>query len=93
MNFFRKLKLTLNANLEGLVDKIENHEAVAESLIREVKKKAAKLRIELNRIRSDSSRLNSRIGELCKDEQLWRERASKTYSTDRPKALECASSC
>ena len=89
MNPFRRLKATITAQFGDFLDQIENHEAVADALIREVERSAAKARVQLRRVKDDGERLGRRVRELGEARAQWTDRALRIGDTDRPRALEC----
>lgn len=91
MNPFRTLRATLSAQFADFIEQIENHEAVADGLIREVERSAAKAKVQLGRVRGDGERLARRMAELEAAKQQWTARALRCGEADRPRALECMS--
>lgn len=89
MNPFRRIKATLHAQFGELIDSVENHEAVADSLIREVERSAAKARVQLRRVKDDGERLARRVRELDEAKRQWTDRALRIGASDRLRALEC----
>jgi phage shock protein A len=89
MNPFKRIVITLNANLGQFLDQIENHEALAESGIREVEKAAAHARHQFRRIQNDQVRITKRLEELEKEQNLWADRARRLHASDEASALEC----
>ncbi len=80
---------TLATRIDGMVSRIENHEALARSAIQEVRGAAARARVQLRRVRADGKQLRARIEEAQEAETSWRERAQRKASEDEAAAIEC----
>jgi phage shock protein A len=72
-----------------MVSRIENHEALAASAIRDVRRAAARATVQLRRVRADGARQRERLAELREEERSWEERAAASAPEQREKALEC----
>jgi len=77
------------AQLDGIVSRIENHEAVAESTLREARRAAARARVRLGLVRRDGDALRERLATARESEACWRERAARLAERDENAALEC----
>jgi phage shock protein A len=75
--------------MDGMVSRIENHEALAQSAIRGVRQAAARANVQLRRVREDGERQRRRLEELREAEVAWRERARAKAEEDESVALEC----
>lgn len=80
---------SLATRIDGMVSRIENHEALARSAIQEVRGAAARARVQLRRVRADGEQLRARIEEAREAEASWRERARRKASEDEAAAIEC----
>ena len=89
MNPFKRLSTGVAAQFNALIDQIENHEAVAEGVIRSVENAAAKAKVQLKRVQYDSNKLKTRLNQLEKDKDLWKARIRKVHSIDEKRAIEC----
>lgn len=89
MQRIRLWTASLVSRVDGMVSRIENHEALAASAIREVRQAAARATVQLRRVRHDGARLRDELAARHEAEQAWRERATRSAETDRDKALEC----
>ena len=85
----KRLVASVGASFEQFVNKVENHEAVAESVIRDVRASAAKLKVQMGRINAQAERLQERRDTLAEDAGRWRERAKRFAAEDEDRALEC----
>lgn len=89
MKAFKRLAVTIQSRTEELIGSLENHQAVAESMIQQMKQAAAKARIHFARVQADRQRLERRLRELHDAELRWVERARRVSSTDETRALAC----
>jgi phage shock protein A len=89
MQRIRLWTTSLVSRVDGMVSRIENHEALADSAIRDVRRAAARATVQLRRVRADGARQRDRLGSLHEEERAWEERALRSASGDREKALEC----
>ncbi|HTM46898.1 MAG TPA: PspA/IM30 family protein [Polyangiaceae bacterium] len=87
MNSMKRLTLSIRARLDQVLSEVENHEALAQSALKELHESIAGARVGLNRVERDESRLNKQKEESAASALRWRERA-KT-ETDQGRALEC----
>ena len=83
---------SINASFDGMVRKIENHEAVADYTIQEVRESAAKIRGQLNQACARRATQSNQEKQLLDDCQRWRERAIACRDDDEEKALRCIQS-
>ncbi len=85
----KRLVASVGASFEQFVNKVENHEAVAESVIRDVRAAAAKLKVQMGGVNAQADRLRERRDGLADDAERWRERARRFANEDEERALEC----
>jgi len=83
---------SMNASFEQMAQKIENHEAVADCVIQDVSKSAAKIRGQLHKVKIRYENQLSREKQLLDDSQRWRHRALNCREKDETKALQCMQS-
>ena len=86
---FKRLVASVSASFEQFVNKVENHEAVAESVIRDVRAAAAKLKVQMGRVKTQAEGLRERRDRLAGEAGRWRERARRFAMEDEARALEC----
>ena len=91
MSFFRRISATVAANLDRAVSQIENHDAVAEAALADVRDAAARLEVQLARAKTESARIEQRADALEAQEGTWAERARSLAHSDEPRALACLS--
>lgn len=89
MNRWQHFRASLVSRVDWMVSQVENHEALAESAIRDLQRHAARARVQMRRVRADGERLRTRLEEERQAEPHWRVRAKKLAAKDEPKALEC----
>lgn len=85
----KRLVASVSAGFEDFVTKVENHEAVADCMIDEVRQAAARVRVQHGRVQAQIERFERRTDELGTDERRWNERAVTLADQDEPRALEC----
>ena len=85
----KRMVASVGASFEQFVNKVENHEAVAEAVIRDVRASAAKLRVQMGGVMAQTERLRTRRDGLAEDAGRWRERARRFATVDEDRALEC----
>jgi phage shock protein A len=89
MQRIRLWTASLVSRVDGMVTRIENHEALATSAIRDVRQAAARATVQLRRVRADGSRLREELDARREAEHGWKERAARVAETDRDRAIEC----
>lgn len=99
----KRLMASVSAGFEDFVTRVENHEAVADCAIDELRKAAARVRVQQARTATQLKRLEEQIGRLEAEAERWRTRALRvadaaTVDTsgtggngvaDEAKAIEC----
>jgi phage shock protein A len=88
MHVFQRLKRALSSSVGGLLDDIENHEAVVEATLREVERNARVVRDRRDACQRRIETLEQRALVLDDEHRQWRERARRLRE-EREKALEC----
>lgn len=89
MNLLKRLSYSLAASFEEIMNQVENHEALVDGAIAEMREASARAQTRMKRVRTDGERMTARITVLRNSIQLWEERAKRTSTTDREKALVC----
>ena len=89
MGLFNRISATIVSTVDKAVTRVENHDAIIESSIRQTRQVAARARVRLARVRKDGESLRARLEELQASETAWSERARSAAETDKDKALEC----
>lgn len=86
---FKHIVTSISASFDDLVSKIENHEAVADVTIQDVRAAAAKIRTQLNITRQRTETLQNQEQNLIQDCARWQARALQCGSGDQERALRC----
>lgn len=89
MSFIKRVTATVSASFENVVGQIENHHALVQQAIKEMKQSGIKARNQLSRVRRDTERLKQKEEELTLSIARWQTRAKEVAGDDRTKALEC----
>lgn len=89
MRIYQRIKATLNSTIEHAVSQIEDHEAVVEVSLKEMRTAVAKARIRLARVAKDNTALQEKIAQLEATETSWANRALQVAKTDKEQALQC----
>lgn len=95
----KRLMASVSAGFEDFVTRVENHEAVADCAIDDLRKAAARVRVQQARTATQSKRLDDRIASLEAEAERWRARALRVADaggagggagpSDETKAIEC----
>ena len=85
----RRLFATVGASFEQFVNKVENHEAVVDSVLQDIRAAAAKLTVQIGRTNAQAEGLRQRRDKLAEDIERWRDRARRFAEEDEKRALDC----
>jgi phage shock protein A len=88
MNPFKRLYVSVKAQINEVADDFENHEAVADAAIHELEKLAARTRVQLGRVDREIKTMEERQASLRQDAAAWTQRAVRS-AADEARALEC----
>ena len=88
MRIFTRLTTSLSAAFDRAVGSIENHDAVIQSSIVQIRRKSAEVKARLKRVRSDAVRMEEKMVRLQEQANRWAERATAS-DTEKNLALEC----
>src|SRR5688572_25176513 len=75
MGYFHRVTSGVVARIDRVVSRIENHEALVECALREVRRGAARAKINLGRVERDGEQLRQRLGRAREENVAWRRRA------------------
>lgn len=89
MSLFKRLSATLVSRLDQVVGEIENHDAVIQVALNDMRKKVAKARVRLTQLQRERERLQREANEQQQLAERWRLRARESAGSDEHKALEC----
>ena len=84
-----RIMATITAQFDQLVNQIENHEAVAEASLRQLRQDISGARVQYKMMQKDIESLVSQQQRLEKDLSTWQARAVQDSETDKEKALHC----
>ena len=89
MSLFKRLSATLVSRIDQVVGEIENHDAVIQATLNDVRRKVAQARVRLGQVQREAERLRGHIDEQQQHAERWRRRARATADSNERKALEC----
>jgi phage shock protein A len=89
MSLIRRISTSITSSVDRAVSKVENHDAIINSALRDTQQAAARSRVRLERVRKDGHALKTRHGNLNLAVSRWTDRAKNIAATDESKALEC----
>lgn len=89
MSHFKRITATLSAQLNAFLDEVENHEAVAETVLTDLRAKIGEAKYHLRRLQLSSKGLEEKAQHLASEENKWKERALRLNDSESDKALEC----
>jgi len=89
MQLFKRISSTVLSSVDRAVSQIENHDAVVESMLKDLQHATAETKMRLRRVERDGKKMHQRLQDLTSEEQKWTERASACADNDEPKALAC----
>ncbi len=91
MKLMKRITATLSANVNSAVDQLENHEAIIGAAIKKTRQSIAKTQAQYNALIRQQKHLQSKLERAQADAALWAERAQRTATDDKDKALACLS--
>lgn len=89
MNAFKRISIALTAQINGLIDQIEDQEAVANAALADIRDSLMKTRFQVKRIQHEQKAFEARITQLRDEEAKWKDRALRTKDENHDRALEC----
>ncbi|MGB0721585.1 MAG: PspA/IM30 family protein [Gammaproteobacteria bacterium] len=87
MSLIKRLSVSLRAGLDRAVGEIEDHDAVVEAALDELRDAIARVRVEKAQVERRLVHIDQRIDQAAEQSDRWRERARREADEDR--ALEC----
>lgn len=88
MNYVKRWTSGIFSCIDGLVTKVENHDALANAALRDLQQATARAQIQLKRVREDGETLRRRFCEERESARQWRQRA-KQVEAEEQRAIEC----
>ena len=89
MSLIRRISTSITSSVDRAVSKVENHDAIINSALRDTQQAAARSRVRLERVRKDGQSLKTRQSDLQQAVSRWTDRAKSIATSDESKALEC----
>ena len=89
MSLIRRISTSITSSVDRAVSKVENHDAIINSALRDTQQAAARARVRLARVQKDGNALKTRHDNLHLAVTRWTNRARSIADTDESKALEC----
>ena len=89
MSLIRRISTSITSSVDRAVSKVENHDAIINSALRDTQQAAARSKVRLERVRKDGQSLKTRQETLIVAVSRWGERAKSVAASDEAKALEC----
>jgi len=89
MSLIRRISTSITSSVDRAVSKVENHDAIINSALRDTQQAAARSRVRLERVRKDGQSLKTRQNDLQQAVSRWTDRAKSIATSDESKALEC----
>jgi phage shock protein A len=89
MGTFRRIQTYITSSWDGIISRLENHEAQLNASISDIQRSYALSKTTFKRVEADGERLKRSLAEKQALTQQWQDRAIQIARTDRDKALEC----
>jgi phage shock protein A len=91
MSRWRHWSAGLISRVDWMVSMVENHEALADSAIRDLQRHAARAKVQMGRVRADGRNLRERLEQEREAAKVWSERARRLGREDEDRAIACLS--
>ena len=88
MHALKKLTIGIWSKVDEVVVKVENHDALVTTAIRELQQEMGEAKARLGRVRKDGARMTHTLETARENATLWRKRAAEMVADDE-KAMEC----
>jgi phage shock protein A len=89
MNILKHWSRAVSSQFTYIVSQIENHEALVESALRDMREAAGRAKGQLVRVKQDGESMNEQLKVVRERKARWQKRALECHETDRQTALEC----
>jgi phage shock protein A len=93
MRLFKRISSTVMASVENIVNEVENHDAVVESMLKELTQATAESKIRLKRIQHNGEKIRQQLQNFNKQEVQWTQRATSLSNTRNEDTKEEALAC
>jgi len=91
MSIFKRLSATLVSRIDQVVGEIENHDAVIQATLNDMRKRIAEAKVRLGQVHREKEHLQQQGQELQENARRWQQRAIECSASDETKALKCVS--
>ena len=91
MSIFKRLSATLVSSIDQVVGEIENHDAVVQATLGDMRKRIAEAKVRLGQVHREKERSETEIQKQQENVHRWKHRAVESAKDDETKALECVS--
>jgi phage shock protein A len=85
----KRITATVSASMDSVVSRVEDHDAVIESSIKECRQAAARTRVRLARVKRDGEQLHNTKSRLENDIARWENRAIDAAGENENRAIQC----
>lgn len=89
MNPLRRWSLSIISSVDRVASQFENHDALVDSILKEMQEARGRARGQLTRVHNDGEAMRTRAQELEKNAALWKDRAQRVATTDQQRGIEC----
>jgi len=89
MSILKRITATVSASMDSVVSRVEDHDAVIESSIKECRQAAARIRVRLANVKRDGKQLQDTKTRLENDIELWEGRAIDAAQENEQRAMQC----
>src|SRR5688500_9732844 len=89
MKAIKTLFTSLSARFDCMVSELENHEALAESSIKEFERTDGQAKYHHLAMEGESARLGREGRRLEEEMAVWKDRARRVHASDQDKPLAC----
>ncbi len=89
MNILKHWSRAVSSQFSYVVSQIENHEALVESALRDMRDAAARAKGQLIRVKRDGEAMGEQLNVVRERKARWEKRALDAHLTDRKLALDC----
>ncbi len=87
MNSFKRMTTAVRVSLDRVLCQVENHEAVTQTALEDLRRHLAQARAHASRVKRDGDALRGELERAQQGAQMWKQRALATEAHDA--ALEC----
>lgn len=87
MSYVKRWVAGMFSRVDGYIARIENHEALVDEALRELRQATARARVRVQRVQADGERLRRSLAGQRDEVGRWRERARR--SAEESRAIEC----